>query len=113
MQSPVATKAHRQLWQSVLLQAARDILRTATSKYGCDEADHRAALAWVGTRDFHLVCALAGMDGSAVAGQMQRMLRRVATGEIDPGKILRAHGGAAQHRSVAQLAQIATRGAAA
>lgn len=112
MTAPVATRGHRQLWQSVLLQAARDILRTATSKYGCDEVDHRAALAWVGTRDFHQVCALAGMDGSAVASRLQRMLRRVETGEFDPGRILRAHGGAAQHRSVAQLAQIATRGAA-
>jgi hypothetical protein len=106
MTPPVAIRGHRQLWQSVLLQAARDILRTASSKYGCDETDHRAALAWVGTRDFHQVCALAGMDGAAVAGQLQRMVRRVATGEFDPGRILRAHGGAAQHRSIAQLAHM-------
>ena len=42
------------LWQAVLEVALSD-------------AQHRGEASWIGTRDFHIVCYLAGFDPEAVA----------------------------------------------
>lgn len=81
------------LWVSVLSQAVRDIFRTASSPDGCSEIEHRAALAWIGSRDFHQVCALAGFDGVAVAGRLRRRLTDVRAGRFDAGAVLQFRPG--------------------
>jgi hypothetical protein len=91
-------RAARQLWLSVLVQACRDIFRTAASKYGCDLAEHRAAIAWIGSRDFHRVCALAGMDGAATAARLKRRLAEQDAGTFDPTPHFYKRGGAGMHR---------------
>jgi hypothetical protein len=102
---------YRHIWVGVLSQAVRDIFRTAVSKYGCDELDHKAALSWIGSRDFHKVCALAGLDGTAVEAKLRRRLTEAAAGRFDPAAILQQragvrrpggqHGPAARHERVA------------
>ena len=85
-------RACTRLWQAVLGQALRDIFRTAVSKYGCDELDRRAAIAWVGTSDFHRVCALAGVDGPSAAQAIARRLEQQLRGDFDPTCFFHARG---------------------
>lgn len=78
--------ACRALWQSVLLSCIRaafeevtDYLRLSKSRLAPVKHEKTTAelfqSTWIGTRDFHMVCALAGLDGSAV----QSRLRRIAS----------------------------------
>ena len=53
----------RLLWQTVLINGLIDTTGRRISIEPC-HADQ--ARAWIGTRDFHTVCALAGMDGHFV-----------------------------------------------
>ena len=92
------------LWQSVIGQALRDIFRTAKSRDGCSDGEHRAALAWIGARDFHKVCALAGLDGTAVEQAVRRRLREREAGTFDPAPIFYQRGFRASSRSTRRSA---------
>jgi len=63
-------RACRELWAEVLLGLWRDVFpedRVAT-RHPTYEGARRAQIAaqWFGSKDFFMVCALAGFDGSAV-----------------------------------------------
>jgi hypothetical protein len=69
----------RGLWQSVLLEQVR--LALTVGAYGGDGGfgysnphDQARARDWFGTRDFHMVCALAGLEGDVVLQGFQRQL---------------------------------------
>lgn len=98
------TEGSLRLWQSVIGQALRDIFRTAKSRDGCSDMEHRAALAWIGARDFHRVCALAGLDGTAVEQAVRRRLREREAGTFDPTPIFYQRGGRACHRPTGRAA---------
>ncbi len=88
----------RHLWTCVLAQALRDIFRTASSKYGCDDLEHAAVMAWIGTRDFHQVCALAGLDGRAVHDRLKRRMAEHRAGTFNPTLIFARRGGEPDNR---------------
>jgi hypothetical protein len=60
----------RELWAAVLIcnlnDAAGHLIAAYNSKQGSREALQRQAKAWIGTSDFRHVCALAGIDHTAV-----------------------------------------------
>ncbi len=56
----------RELWLRVLL-------------YGVHDADAGRDPGWIGSRDFHMVCALAGLDGDAVASALDRPRQRLTS----------------------------------
>lgn len=65
------------LWRAVLLEEFRTALTvgTGTGEHGQFTAPERdAARSWFGSRDFHMVCALAGLDGATVLSAYQRQL---------------------------------------
>ena len=90
-------RALQYLWLCVVAQALRDIFRTAASRDGCSDQEHAAALAWIGRRDFHQVCAMAGLDGPAVAQRIRQRLQESRDGRFDPGPIFARRGGAPMH----------------
>ncbi|SNT76437.1 hypothetical protein [Paracoccus seriniphilus] len=53
----------RELWCAVLAEAWREAFTTSTTATPRDIA---VARRWFGSRDFHTVCALAGLDGDYV-----------------------------------------------
>jgi hypothetical protein len=58
----------RNLWASVLheqLKAALDISWTGQGK-NLRKADQWRAIGWMGSKDFYMVCALAGLDGDYI-----------------------------------------------
>jgi len=74
--APAVEAARSQsLWQEVLLQALRDLL-----KPNCIEAVRAQDkwLSWIGTRDFREVCDLAGVDAEATGA----MFKAVAEGDV-------------------------------
>jgi hypothetical protein len=81
-------RACRQLWCEVMLIMWRDVFperpvaayHNIVSNGPPSGAVHRTALLWFGSRDFHMVCALAGLDGSAVLDRFRaRCLERGIT----------------------------------
>lgn len=59
-----ATRACRALWGAVLRTCLLDVLRGAPA---CDDSARvETRDGWIGSRDFFTVCALAGVDGTAV-----------------------------------------------
>ncbi|MGL5735051.1 MAG: hypothetical protein ACRCYS_09320 [Beijerinckiaceae bacterium] len=69
----------RALWQSVLLEQVRLALTVGAAGgeggFGySNPADQARARSWIGTRDFHMVCALAGLEGDAVLQALQGLL---------------------------------------
>lgn len=77
---PVCAEAARALWITVLhiaLDEAAGRLRTYHEPEKRERA-LREAEGWIGSRDFHMVCALAGLDGAAV-------LARFRAGDYRPG----------------------------
>lgn len=84
MTAHIDTAACRALWRWVLASGLRDALGLAAA--GHDKASPVAirnnARAWIGSRDFHMVCALAGEDGSRVEARYRRTLGRLWKGEI-------------------------------
>lgn len=89
----------QQLWQGVLLQALRDMFRTARSENGCTAGEGLAARRWVGSRDFHMVCALAGFDGRRIEQRLRRRLADYDRGIFDATETLGRYGGAATHKA--------------
>jgi hypothetical protein len=58
----------RRLWQSVIVQAMRDALRSGRARLETDDLQKFAARDWLEGRstDFHHVCALAGIEPEVV-----------------------------------------------
>lgn len=94
----------QQLWQGVLLQALRDMFGTARSEKGCTASQGSLARRWVGSRDFHMVCALAGFDGRRVEARLRRRLADHDRGLFDATETLGRYGGAATHKARQQVA---------
>jgi hypothetical protein len=63
LEPPRAIDCQR-LWVTLIHDQWRCALDASTTPWA--RRDRRDARAWIGTKDFHIVCALAGLDGSAV-----------------------------------------------
>ena len=87
------------LWLGVLLQAMRDAFRSAQSEKGCAANEHLEALRWIGSRDFHMVCTMAGLNGVRVEQQLRRRLADWQAGVFDPATGISRFGGAAMHKT--------------
>lgn len=87
------------LWLGVLLQAMRDAFRTSRSEKGCCTTEHLETLRWIGSRDFHMVCAMAGLNGVRVEQQLRRRLADWQSGAFDPATVISRFGGAAMHKT--------------
>lgn len=74
----------RHVWQAVLAQAIRDIFTVTDNYKTVSKNEARTARAWIGTKDFHMVCALAGVDGPRCATAIQKRIKQAAEGEFDP-----------------------------
>ena len=71
---PGDVSACRKLWASVLLACIRDVVQDLQGSEGFDQKRVPvASSSWIGSRDFHEVCALAGVDGVAVADRLARL----------------------------------------
>ena len=70
---PGDVTACRKLWASALLACIRDVVQELHGSKGFDRKRVPASSGWVGSRDFHEVCALAGVDGVAVADRLARL----------------------------------------
>lgn len=77
-------KSCRRIWCAVLLSEWRAVFLADRPRGGVapirgrrGRAGHpdMAALRWFGSRDFHMVCALAGFDGMAVLDRFQALCR--------------------------------------
>lgn len=94
--------ACRQLWLAVLVQMVRDLLLNAHSagdKLQTMQNRHEARR-WIGSSDFHHVCALAGLDGTKVQARMRRHLADLDAGRFDPALLgITARGGASHHKA--------------
>ncbi len=83
---------YRRLWAAVLAENVRLAIRPRrwpSSTLGREKLDRRQSAEWIGSRDFHAVCALAGFDGEYVmrlisvrlanpAAPMPKVYRRTA-----------------------------------
>lgn len=82
MHASAEAEVCRKMWVAVLAQAAHDLL--APNPRGVPPsgaaAVRSAVLAWLGSRDFQKVCALAGMDGSTVAARLREAREAVLAG---------------------------------
>ena len=65
-------RACRTLWQAVLMSCLRSAMGEITS-FDHQSGSQQVSVSWIGGRDFHLVCALAGFDGDAVASRLAKM----------------------------------------
>ncbi len=106
MADKVAAERCRQIWCSVVLQAASDILAMPKRYDGAAVArpsttEQWQAVGWLGSRDFRLVCTLAGLDAGAVEQGLRGRLAQIERGEVTRAELFRAHGGAALHKRVA------------
>jgi hypothetical protein len=71
-----------QLWQSVLLAAALDIKSPNAHLYR--ERARDLAIAWVGafpSKDFRMVCALAGLEPDHIHPQFLKLIETVTGGQ--------------------------------
>lgn len=87
---------YRCVWRAVLAAAMRDIF--APSKWrghgsgaSADLIRHQAEQ-WIGSADFHRVCALAGLDGTKVEARVRRRIAEREAGtfnfaDVDPWKV--------------------------
>ncbi|MCB5199037.1 hypothetical protein LGQ03_07275 [Loktanella sp. TSTF-M6] len=69
---PAHVKGCRALWASALLALIRDAFSTPTFNQTQTLGKIRATSSWIGSRDFHMVCALAGLDSVAVLDRCNR-----------------------------------------
>ncbi len=86
-----AARACRQMWAAVLVQAMRDIFTPSKAErweVARKRLEHDQALSWLGSADFHKVCALAGLDGSAVEARVRRRLAQVAARTWCPDEVM-------------------------
>lgn len=60
------------LWRAVLMANVGLSAKAERKDAGSTTwAEARAAKAWIGSKDFHIVCALAGLDGSYVLDRIK------------------------------------------
>lgn len=59
-------RACRELWAASLLHCLRAALGLESYNDSYLGKGTMVGIGWIGSRDFHMVCALAGLDGSAV-----------------------------------------------
>lgn len=78
---PAEVRACQRLWITVLLSVLRDVLCVTTKDAARNGHYQRTDDSYLRSRDFHTVCALAGVDGTAVADAVDRdpdaMRRRI------------------------------------
>ncbi|MDN5789037.1 hypothetical protein [Pseudorhodobacter sp.] len=80
MPMDISPRACRALWASVLLVQWSDafpesrVTKRGGGAFGRRSRDY--ACDWFGSRDFHQVCALAGLDGSSVMSRFHARLRQ-------------------------------------
>ncbi len=100
MGDPAAAQACRHVWINVVLQAARDLFPDPQRKPSTETRHAKrnaiAAEHWLGSRDFHKICSLAGLDGSRVETALRNRLQDYYCGRFNRG-LFRPNGGAAQH----------------
>ncbi|SHF67052.1 hypothetical protein SAMN05444339_11017 [Loktanella atrilutea] len=65
--------ACRRLWASALLACIRDRIHEMTVHEERRFGAARVGAGWIGSRDFHEMCALADVDGVAVAERLARI----------------------------------------
>jgi len=88
----------RAMWQTALRELLADALRDVIGlKPRADVITCSANRAWLGSRDFHMVCALAGMDGIAVEDRVTAAIATEA-GAASFYRGLCQHGEAADER---------------
>lgn len=83
-------RACKELFGEVLLVGLRDVLTGEFSAARAKLAGKcRVSDSWVGTRDFHTVCALAGIDGLALAQRLANPAQRAEMAKrlLDPRSI--------------------------
>lgn len=79
------------LWVAVLVQAMRDLFLSASENATLNRQRVRS---WLKSRDFHMVCALARLDGEYIASQLERRFAQIAAGTTDPAELVRNRSGA-------------------
>lgn len=75
---PADAQACRDLWACVLATCLRGALRDATGRRERGNflnVNTAVGKGWIGGRDFHIVCALAGLDAAAVRAAVARAAR--------------------------------------
>lgn len=94
----------RRLWVAVVAQAAHDLLapRLRGIQPNAEATARGQVLAWLGSRDFHRVCALAGLDGATVAARLRAARMELSAGVLDWNDL--AHGTSAVARGPAAVA---------
>lgn len=63
----------RSLWAAVLAEQLRLASLERPTNFDRD-LDIKTARRWIGSKDFHIVCALAGFDGVAVQERLEVLL---------------------------------------
>jgi hypothetical protein len=93
--------ACRALWASVLAESLRDAARSVAGLSRLPQGVPAGAESWVDSRDFHMVAALAGFDGVALADRLRPVLADPALAARLDGRLMagavsgRARGAAA------------------
>ena len=72
---PGDVAACRRLWASALLACIRDVVQDMNQSKDFDRKIGRVSAGWIGSRDFHEMCALAGVDGAAVVDRLTNIDR--------------------------------------
>lgn len=74
----------QQLWRSVLAVALRDIFLPSVNRRTRTSKERDEAVAWVGSKEFHMVCALAGVDGPRMATRIRKRMKDRDAGTWNP-----------------------------
>ena len=88
-------RACQNLWVAVLVQAMRDLFHGAGQNA---DLDRFRVKNWLKSRDFHMVCALAGLDGEYIARQLERRSAQIAAGATDPAELIGKRSGTGHHK---------------
>ena len=70
---PGDAAACQRLWGAVLLTCIRSAIGASADEDNGNTYVSAVPSGWVGSRDFHIVCALAGFDGQAVSDRVRRI----------------------------------------
>jgi hypothetical protein len=79
-------EACRRLWVAVLAQGAHDVLAPnprGTGSKGAGDAARVSAAGWLRTRDFGMVCALAGISPDTARSRIEGLRADLAAGARD------------------------------
>lgn len=90
MTGAAEAEACRRVWLAVLAAAMRDIFAPSKWRGGNGNRDNGSgtlaqyqAEQWIGSSDFHRVCALAGLDGTKVEARVRRRMAERDAGAFD------------------------------